>query len=236
VNNQVRNEQVLQYAPLVKYIVARIWRKLPDHVIDQEDLIQAGIIGLMSALEKFDGNRDVQFETFARFRIRGAVLDELRIRDWLPRSSRNKNQRLARAFEELQRELGRAPEDDEVAKHMGIPLEAYFKLLDDARGVSLVSREDLPPGYLENHAPSGVVRIVESGDPLAALLGAQTRERLKDAIDALPEKERLVLSLYYYEELTMKEIGKTLSLTESRVCQLHSKAVLHLRSVIREAF
>lgn len=234
-NNLTRNEQVLNYAPLVKYIVARIWRKLPDHVIDQEDLIQAGIIGLISALEKFDGNRNVQFETFARFRIRGAVLDELRIRDWLPRSARNKNQRLARAFEELQRELGRAPEDDEVSRHMGISLETYFKLLDEARGVSLVSREDLPPGYLENHTPSDFMETVESGEPLVALLSAQTRERLRDAIDALPEKERLVLSLYYYEELNMKEIGKVLSLTESRVCQLHSKAVLHLRSVLREA-
>lgn len=234
-NNQTRNEQILKYAPLVKYIVARIWRKLPDHVIDQEDLIQAGIIGLMSALEKFDGNRDVQFETFARFRIRGAVLDELRIRDWLPRSARNKNQRLARAFDELQRELGRSPEDDEVSKHMGISLEEYFKLLDEAKGVSLVSREDLPPGYLENHKPSDFMETVESGNPLAALLSTQTRERLKEAIDALPEKQRLVLSLYYYEELTMKEVGKVLNLTESRVCQLHSKAVLHLRSVLREA-
>ena len=234
-NNLTRNEQVLKYSPLVKYIVARIWRKLPDHVIDQEDLIQAGIIGLISALEKFDGNRDVQFETFARFRIRGAVLDELRIRDWLPRSARNKNQRLARAFEELQRELGRAPDDDEVSRHMGISLEAYFKLLDEARGVSLVSREDLPPGYLENNTSADVMKTVESGEPLVALLSAQTRQRLKDAIDALPEKERLVLSLYYYEELTMKEISKVLSLTESRVCQLHSKAVLHLRSVFREA-
>ncbi len=234
-NNQTRNEQILKYAPLVKYIVARIWRKLPDHVIDQEDLIQAGIIGLMSALEKFDGNRDVQFETFARFRIRGAVLDELRIRDWLPRSARNKNQRLARAFDELQRELGRSPEDDEVSRHMGISLEEYFKLLDEAKGVSLVSREDLPPGYLENHKPSDFMETVESGNPLAALLSTQTRERLKEAIDALPEKQRLVLSLYYYEELTMKEVGKVLNLTESRVCQLHSKAVLHLRSVLREA-
>ena len=234
-NNLTRNEQVLKYSPLVKYIVARIWRKLPDHVIDQEDLIQAGIIGLISALEKYDGNRDVQFETFARFRIRGAVLDELRIRDWLPRSARNKNQRLARAFEELQRELGRAPDDDEVSRHMGISLEAYFKLLDEARGVSLVSREDLPPGYLENNTSADVMKTVESGEPLVALLSAQTRQRLKDAIDALPEKERLVLSLYYYEELTMKEISKVLSLTESRVCQLHSTAVLHLRSVFREA-
>lgn len=234
-NNPIRNEQILKYAPLVKHIVARIWSRLPDHVMDQEDLIHAGIIGLMSALEKFDENRNVQFETFARFRIRGAVIDELRTRDWLPRSARNKDHRLARAFQELQRDLGRAPEDDEMAKHLGISLEEYFKLLEEARGVSLISKEDLPPGYLENRSPSEVMQSIESGDPLLRLLNVQTKAKLKKAIDALPEKERLVLSLYYYEELTMKEIGKVMDLTESRVCQLHSKAVLRLRGVLRDA-
>jgi len=225
---------ILKYAPLVKYTVGRITSKLPIGAADREDLLQVGILGLISALEKFDETRNVQFETYARFRIRGAVLDELRARDWVPRSIRNKDNRIEEAFSRLRRELGRPPEDREVAQYLGMTLEAYYDLLDEAKFVTIVSAEDLPPDYLEHVHRQDVIEEIDHGNPLQLLANGEIKERLKTAIGDLPEKERLVLSLYYYEELTMKEIGKVLHLTESRVCQLHSQATFRLRGAVRD--
>ncbi len=223
----------MQYAPLVKNIVERIAVKVPSHIADREDLMNVGIIGLISALEKFDRTRNVQFETYARYRIRGAVLDELRSRDYLSRSTRNKHSKLEDAFMLLQKEFGRPPDDEEVARHLGISLEEYFALLDEARGVSLLSSDDLPPDYCERHEhQEDASRDWEN--PHALLMKNEIKGILKRAVDELPEKERLVLSLYYYEELTMKEIGAVMNLTESRVCQLHSKSMLRLRGRLKE--
>jgi RNA polymerase sigma factor FliA len=229
-----RDALVLKYAPLVKNVVGRLTFRLPIDTADREGLVNVGIIGLMEALDKFDSNRNVQFETYARFRIRGAVLDELRLRDWVPRSVRHKDGQLERAFQTLQKALGRPPEEEEVAHHLGISLEQYFKLLDETKGIPLISQEDLTPDYIETHGVSEAFKTVEQGDPLDQFVGKELQHRLKQVIEALPPKEKLVISLYYYDEMTMKEIGMILDLTESRVCQLHTQAILHLRSTMKE--
>ncbi|MEQ8202373.1 MAG: FliA/WhiG family RNA polymerase sigma factor [Smithellaceae bacterium] len=233
VDKKKREKLIMQYAPLVKNIVGRLAAKLPIDSADKEDLVNVGIMGLMSALEKYDKNRNVQFETYASFRIRGAVLDELRAKDWVPRATRSKDNKLENAMVVLEKKLGRAPTEDEIAQQLNIPLEEYFKLLDEARCISLISTEDLPPDYLERYSREDIVEEISAGNPLNLLVNMEIKDKLKKAVDKLPEKERLVLSLYYFEEMTMKETGRVMSLTESRVCQLHAQAVLRLRSMVK---
>jgi len=225
----------MQYAPLVKNIVGRLASKLPIDAADKEDLVNVGIMGLMSALEKYDKTRNVQFETYASFRIRGAVLDELRAKDWVPRATRSKDNKIEGAMNALKKHLGRAPGEAEIAAHLGITLDEYFKLLDEARCVSIISTEDLPPDYLEKYSREDVLEEINEGNPLRMLVDMEFKDKLKQAIDQLPPKEKLVLSLYYYEELTMKEAGRVMDLTESRVCQLHAQAVLRLRGMVKFA-
>lgn len=207
--------------------------RLPAH-IDKEDLINVGIIGLISAVERFDEGRNVKFETYARFRIRGAILDELRSRDNLSRSARNKDAKLVNALTSLQKELGRRPTVEEISDHLGISLDDYYKMLDDAKGISILSSDDLPPNYSEKYGHYDVLKKIDENDPLSLITSNELKQELKKAIDALPEKERLVLSLYYYEELTLREIGMVLELTESRICQIHSQAVLKLRGILKD--
>lgn len=233
-DKKTHDELVMKYAPLVKSIVLRMAAKLPMDVSDKEDLINVGIIGLMSALEKYDAKRNVQFETYARFRIRGAVLDELRNRDWVPRSTRNKDNRLEEAFNLLQRELGRPPDEQEMSRHLGLSLDEYYALLDEVKSISIVSKEDLPVDYIEKYESEEVMDAIDRGNPLKYMTNRDMMDGLKKAINNLPEKEKLVLSLYYFEELTMKEIGKVINLTESRVCQLHAQATLRLRGAIKD--
>ena len=233
IDNKERNKQVMKYAPLVKNIVERIAMRLPDHV-DKKDLTNVGVIGLISALERFDKRRNVRFETYARFRIRGAILDELRSRDTLSRSARSKDTKLGKALAILQKDLGRPPTGEEVSDYLGISLEDYYKLLDEAKGISILSSDDLPPDYCEKYGHYDVLEKIDQGDPLAIITGNELKKILKNSIDSLPEKEKMVLSLYYYEELTLKEIGAVLDLTESRICQIHSQAVLRLRGALKE--
>jgi RNA polymerase sigma factor for flagellar operon FliA len=233
-NKNERDALIMKYAPLVKSVVGRLTFKMPIDPKDREGLVNVGIIGLMEALEKFDSDRNVQFETYARFRIRGAVLDELRLQDWVPRSVRTKDGKLEKAFHTLQKTLGRPPDEEEVADYLRITLEQYFKLLDETKGIPLISQEDLTPDYIETHGVSEVLKTVELENPLDGLVGKELQHRLKQTIEALPQKEKLVISLYYDDEMTMKEIGAILDLTESRVCQLHTQAILHLRSAMKE--
>ncbi len=230
-----RDELIMRYAPLVKNIVGRLASKLPIDAADKEDLINVGIMGLMSALEKFDKTRNVQFETYASFRIRGAVLDELRAKDWVPRATRSKDNKIENAMNALRKQLGRAPGEVEIAAHLGITLNEYHKMLDEARCVSLISTEDLPPDYLEKYSREDILEGINEGNPLNMLVDMEFKDKLKQAIDQLPQKEKLVLSLYYFEELTMKETGRIMELTESRVCQLHAQAVLRLRGMVKFA-
>jgi RNA polymerase sigma factor for flagellar operon FliA len=229
-----RDKLIMTYAPLVKNVVGRMTYKLPIDAADREDLINVGIIGLMEALDKFDRNRNVQFETYARFRIRGAVLDELRSRDWVPRSIRHKDTKLENAFLTLENNLGRPPDEEQLANFLGITLDQYFKLIDDTKGIPLISQEDLTPDYLESHSAADIMEAIDRGNPLDMFTGEETRSRIKNTIDRLPEKEKMVVSLYYYNEMTMKEIGRIIDLTESRVCQLHTQAMLRLRATLKD--
>ena len=219
--------------PLVKNIIGRMAMRLPENV-QTDDLMNAGIMGLMTALEKFDETRNVSFGSYASFRIRGSLLDELRSRDIVPRSVRSKEAKLKRALNALKQKFGRDPTDTEIAEHLCISLDDYFKLLNEAQTHCILSKDDLPLNYCEKHGSDDVLEKIDQNNPFALLARNELKENLKNTIDALPEKEKLVLSLYYYEELTLKEIGLTLGLTESRICQIHAKAILQLRVSLQE--
>jgi RNA polymerase sigma factor FliA len=228
-----RDELVVSHLPLVKFIVDRIAASLPPH-LDRDDLRSAAVIGLISAAERFDPTRGVQFKTFAEQRIRGTIMDELRAQDWLTRSLRDKFKKLEREFSQLEQRLGRNPSSDEVALAMGLELKDYFRLLEEIHLLSFVSLDDA--WHDEDGAPFGLLDVLEdkgTESPQSQLIARQTVERLAEAIDSLPEKERIVITLYYYEELNLKEIGAVLDLTESRISQLHSQAVIRLRGKMK---
>ena len=228
-----RDKLIIKYAPLVKNIVERIALRLPNHV-SKDDLINVGIIGLISALNKFDETRNVPFATYARIRIQGAVLDELRLRDDVSRSARNKAAKLEKAFATLQRKLKRHPTDEEVSDFFGISIDEYYKLLDEAKGVCILSTDNLDPNYCEKYGAHDVLEKIDQNNPFSVLAHNELKEALKHAIDSLSKKEKLVLSLYYYDELTLKEIGRVMELSESRICQIHSQTMLKLKSILKK--
>jgi RNA polymerase sigma factor for flagellar operon FliA len=229
-----RDQLIIRYAPWVKYIALRMAAKLPAH-IQAEDLMSAGIIGLIDALDKFNPTREVQFKTYAQIRIQGAMKDELRALDWASRSMRQKVKRLEQTYASLERELGRPPSSEEVASSLGIKMAAFEEMLDDVKGTTLVSLEELGqgPASVDKSALLEALLTRQDQDPLEMLNLQDLKKALTGAIAELPEKERLVLSLYYFEELTMKEVGKVLNLTESRISQLHTQAVLRLRAKLK---
>ncbi len=224
---------VLKYTPLIKFIAHRIAMRLPPH-IEVEELINSGVLGLMDAIEKFDPTRDVQFKTYAEFRIRGAILDELRAMDWVPRSVRQRSNLLEDTYARLEQELGRAATEEEMARELGMALEEFQAVLARAGGISLVSFEDIRVGEEEEgRSLLDTLAGLDEDDPQYRITFEELKRLLGQAIDALPDRERLVISLYYFDELTMKEIGKTLDITESRVSQIHTQAVLRLRGKLR---
>ncbi len=230
-----RNELVLTYTPLIKYIAARLASRLPPQVA-VDDLISCGIIGLIDAINKFDLSKNVQFKTYAEFRIKGAMLDELRSLDWVPRSIRRKITDLEKAYSDLEKQFGRPAQDEEVAEHMQMDLDTFYKLLDETKSVSFMDIEFLRQKNNEAANPTLAETFsMDERDPFTALNMTQIREQLAKAISDLPEKEKLTVSLYYQEELTMKEIGEVLGYTESRISQMHSKAMLRLRSKLKKA-
>jgi RNA polymerase sigma factor for flagellar operon FliA len=226
-----RNNMIVEYLPLVKFIANRIASRLPNH-IEVADLINSGIIGLIDAIEKFDASRKIKFKTYAEFRIKGAILDELRALDWVPRSTRQKASKLEKAYAELEQRLGRSANDAEMMEHMGITNEEFDVLVRDAKGVALISLDELQSDHDDSFERNLLEYLAdpEQMNPAQVMNLDQIYRIIAEAIDQLPEKERLVISLYYYEELTMKEIGEILSVTESRVSQIHTKAILRLRS------
>lgn len=230
-----KEEIILKYAPLIKYIANRIATRLPMH-IDIQDLINSGVLGLMDAIEKFDPDKGVKFETYAEYRVKGAILDSLRAMDWVPRSVRKIATILENTYADLEKRLGRPATDEEVAKSMNVGVERLHKIVNRVSNISIISLEHDPKSSTSKH--SLLDRLMHEGDTTAfdKLDIEELRDILSDNIEGLPEKEKLVVSLYYYNELTMKEIGKILKLTESRVSQIHTKAVLRLRGKLRKHY
>jgi RNA polymerase sigma factor for flagellar operon FliA len=208
--------------------------RLPAHVA-LDDLISAGVLGLIDAVDKFDPGKKVKFKTYAEFRIRGAILDELRSMDWVPRSVRRKSTQLENVYNRLQNRLGRPATDEEVAEELGVGLDEFFQLLDQVKGINLLSLDDQesPLNNLDTDQVMEALGRSEREDPLALLGLAELQSQVAAAISGLPEKEKLVVSLYYYDELTMREIGEVLGYTESRISQMHTKAILRLRARLR---
>jgi len=229
---KLRERLILQYAPLVKYVVGRLAINLPT-ILESEDILSAGTIGLISAVERFDPHRGVKFETYAIARIRGAIIDELRSLDWIPRSARQRAREIEQAVSTLEAQLGRMPTDEEVAAHLNMDVETYFQALLDASVFTLSL--DSPLAVDDEGDLTTLIDVQEdpdSPDPVAELESAELVELLKESIKSLPERDQLILSLYYIEELTMKEISQVLHISESRVCQVHSRAIIQLRAAL----
>jgi RNA polymerase sigma factor for flagellar operon FliA len=228
-----RNELILTYTPLIKYIAARLASRLPAQV-SLDDLISCGIIGLIDAINKFDLSKNVQFKTYAEFRVKGAMLDELRALDWVPRSIRRKTTDLEKAYADIEKQVGRPATDEEVARVMDLDLDDFYKLLDETKSVTFMDIEFLRQKATETNDPTlAETFAMDDRDPFTAINLAQIRELIAKAISALPDKERLTVSLYYQDELTMKEIGEVLGYTESRISQMHSKAMFRLRAKLK---
>lgn len=229
-----RNELILTYTPLIKYIAARLAARLPAQV-SLDDLISCGIIGLIDAINKFDISKNVQFKTYAEFRVKGAMLDELRALDWVPRSVRRKTTDLEKAYADIEKQVGRPATDEEVAETMGLGLDDFYKLLDETKSVSFMDIEFLRQKATEANDPTlAETFAMDDRDPFTAINLAQIRELIANAISDLPEKEKLTVSLYYQDELTMKEIGEVMGYTESRISQMHSKAMFRLRAKLKK--
>jgi RNA polymerase sigma factor for flagellar operon FliA len=228
-----RDQLIEEYAPLVKYIAERLSARLPAS-IEVEDLINTGILGLIDAIDKFVTDRGVKFKTYAEFRIRGAMLDYLRRQDWAPRSMRRKERELSGVFRALEQKLKRPATHEEAAEALNLNMEEFSDLLYKARGLSLLSlnRPKAEDGDEEVKELGEFIPGEPEKNPYELLKRQEVRDLLAGQIDALPEKERMVVSLYYYNELTMKEVGKVLGVTESRVSQLHSSAILRLRGFL----
>lgn len=236
-DSDARDKLILNYSPLVKYVAGRLSSNLPQSV-ETADLISYGVFGLIDAIEKFDPERAIKFETYAIARIKGAIIDELRSLDWVPRSVRARSREIERAYITLANQLKRNPSDAEVAQEMGISEKELQDILTKLSYTSVVSFEELWSGNSdhEDRGPgASSIKDENAEDPSAVFEGTELKEILAGAIERLPEREKVVVALYYYEGLTLKEIGAVLGVTESRVSQLHTKAVLRLRARLHAA-
>jgi RNA polymerase sigma factor for flagellar operon FliA len=233
----LRERLIVHYSPLVKYVAGRVGVGLPPN-IEQADLVSYGIFGLMDAIDKFDLERAIKFETYAISRIRGAIIDELRSIDWIPRSVRSKARSVEKAYAELEAKLHRTPTEPEVAEHMGIALSDLHTIFSQVSYVNVVALDELLSVGGEKGDKLSLVDTLEdtkAEDPVAAFESEETKYLLAQAINALPEREKIVVTLYYYEGLTLAEIGQVLGVTESRICQMHTKAVMQMRVRLKEA-
>jgi len=233
----LRERLILNYSPLVKYVAGRLSTNLPQ-TVDTADLISYGIFGLIDAIDKFDLERGIKFETYAIARIKGAIIDELRALDWVPRSVRARAREIENAYVVLENRLRRVPTDAEVSAEMNITLKEYQTILTKLSYTSVVSFEELWSSGTEKDEKSNVLSTIEdetADNPVQIFESTEIKDILARAIDRLPEREKTVIALYYYEGLTLKEIGEVLGVTESRVSQLHTKAVLRLRARLHSA-
>jgi RNA polymerase sigma factor FliA len=227
----LRDRLILTYAPLVKFVAGRVSASLPAHV-DEQDLVSYGLLGLIGAIERYDPGREIKFETYAISRIKGAIIDELRSLDWVPRSVRARAREIERAIVELERALMRAPTDAEIAAKVGISEDELEKSLSDISRSSMAALDELwsPQGASDQVALIDTIEDTNGPDPEFSLEQTELNDSLAESIARLPEREKLVVTLYYYEELTLREIGEVLGVTESRVSQLHTKAILRLKA------
>jgi RNA polymerase sigma factor for flagellar operon FliA len=233
----LRERLILHYSPLVKYVAGRVGAGLPPN-IEQADLVSYGIFGLIDAIEKFDISRAIKFETYAISRIKGAIIDELRAIDWIPRSVRYKAREVEKAYAALEARLHRTPTESEVAGELGIPLDDLHAIFSQVSFVNVIALDELLNVGGERGDKLSLVDTLEdtkAEDPVAAFESEETKYLLARAINTLPEREKIVVTLYYYEGLTLAEIGQVLGVTESRICQMHTKAVLQLRGKLADA-
>jgi RNA polymerase sigma factor FliA len=232
-----RERLVVAYSPLVKFVAGRLGAGLPSHVEDA-DLISYGLMGLIGSIERFEPERGIKFETFAMTRIRGAIIDELRSLDWVPRSVRARAREIEAAQAKLEHELQRAPTEEELAAKLGVDEEELRTSLLDIANSSVYALDEL---WTISDSSGDSVSLLDTisdpraDDPQESLASSEVKDRLTDGISSLPEREQLVIALYYYENLTLREIGEVLGVTESRVSQLHTKAVMRLKSALQEA-
>lgn len=232
---ELRNKLVLLYSPLVKYVASRVAVNLPSNV-DQQDLISYGFFGLMDAIDKFAPERNIKFETYAITRIRGAIIDELRSMDWMPRSLRSKAKEIEKAYMALEAKFKRMPTDEELAKELGIDRTELDNTLTKLSYGSVIALEEISPSQSEKSYEKNILNNIEdtSGDdPITKSEFNEIKQNMAKAIMSLPDKERTVVSLYYYEGLTMREIGMILGVTESRASQLHTKAIIYLKAKLQ---
>jgi RNA polymerase sigma factor for flagellar operon FliA len=230
-NEPERSALVLKYAPIVKLLANRMAMRLPPNV-SVDDLVSAGRVGLLDAIEKFDPRRDVQLKTYAEFRIRGAILDELRGMDWLPRSVRRMVRQMEEATKKVEQRLSRPADVAEVAKEMGVDLDMYHAMLDHTQNTEVLSLDECVENRSDDSTSKRSYQALISGEdnPLNHVITRELTGIMAQEIKSLSEKEQLVLSLYYYEGLTLREIGEVIGLTESRICQIHTQAITTLRS------
>ena len=236
VDENTGKSELVDYLPLVKYIAGRLAIGLPRSV-EMDDLINAGVVGLIEAYNNFDIGKGVKFETYASLRIRGSILDELRGLDWVPRSTRARSREVERAISKLESKLGRSPTEPELADELDVTLGEYYQIIDDVSSAALLSLDEMSFG--DDDRPVPLIDTLCSQNQPSALVNLERlemRDLLADSLGQISEQERLVVALYYYEELTLKEIGQVLELSESRVSQLHTKAVLGLRAKLRKRF
>lgn len=235
-DSSARDALILNYSPLVKYVAGRLASGLPQSV-DTADLISYGIFGLIDAIQKFDPGRAIKFETYAIARIKGAIIDELRALDWVPRSVRSRAREIEASYLALENQFKRVPSDQEVADHMGITLKEFQAILTKLSYTSVVSFEELWVGGDKDEGQNalGSIKDDSAEDPVAIFESVEIKDILAGAIERLPDREKTVIALYYYEGLTLKEIGQVLGVTESRVSQLHTKSVLRLRARLHAA-
>lgn len=227
-DQRIKDTLIMKYASFVKYVAGRIAINLPANV-EFDDLVSYGILGLIDAIDKYDPERKVKFKTYAKTRIRGAIFDELRVLDWTPRSIRQKARKLEKAYAKLEGKLGRCATDEEIAEYLKIDISDLHKLFDETKKSLLLSLDEIFYDDEEGSSRFDFVENQKSDNPQLKIEESEMRSILADAINQLSERERLVITLYYYEDLTSKEIGKILGVSDSRVSQLHTKAVLRLR-------
>jgi RNA polymerase sigma factor for flagellar operon FliA len=236
INQKLRNQLIIDYSPLIRFIAYRISARLPANV-EVDDLMSAGVIGLMDAIDKYDPTRENKFKTYAEFRVRGAILDELRAQDWVPRSIREKAKLVEKTYAKLEVALGRPATDEEMCNELQVSQDEFYDLLNKAKSISLLNIDDTASfSRGDRKLLAGLMESNKQSNPFSAVAYKNTRDKIKEWIAALPEKQRLVLSLYYYEDLNLKEIGQVLDVTESRVSQLHTQAIIKLRLKLKNVF